>query len=161
MNGWIKVHRKMKDSSVFGDPDILRLWLLCLMKATYIKRGVLIDKEEIILEPGQFVTGRKSLSQEYNEMLSPKKKVKETTLWHWMQKLKKWRKIDINSNTKYSLVTIVNWDEHQDRLTTNQQQVDNETTTNQQGVDTNKKEKEKEKKKKGIEDEFSYYCLFK
>lgn len=156
MDGWIKLYRRIVDSSVFADPDIFRLWMLCLLKATYVSRSILIDKEEIILEPGQFITGRKSLSQEYNELLSPKKKVKETTLWHWMQKLKKWRKIDIKSTNKYSLITIVNWVEHQGELTMKQQQNDSEFTMDSQLIDTNKKDKEREKKKKEEEDWIPY-----
>lgn len=157
MDGWIKVHRKIADSPVFADPDIFRLWMLCLLKATYVRRSILLDKEEIILGPGQFVTGRKSLSQEYNDLLSPKKKVKETTLWHWMQKLKKWRKIDIQSTNKYSLITIVKWGEYQGDLTTDQQQIDNKSTTNRQQVDTNKKDKERQNKKKGGEEDWIPY----
>lgn len=152
MDGWIKVHRKIKDSSVFSDPDIFRLWMLCLIKATYVRRGILMDKEEITLEPGQFVTGRKSLSQEYNELLPPKKKVKETTLWAWLKKLEKWSKIDIKSTNKYSIITIVNWGEYQGVLTSEQQQNDNGLTTGRQRNDTNKKEEEKKKEKKGEED---------
>lgn len=148
MDGWLKLHRKVKDSSVFSDPEIFRLWVLCLLKATYKSRKILMYKEEIKLEPGQFVTGRKSLCEEYNDYIVPTKRVKETTLWTWVKKLEKWGMIDINSTTKYSIISIVKWGEYQEVLTTERQQIDSELATERQQIDTNKKEK---KEKKGEE----------
>lgn len=148
MDGWFKLHRKIKNSSVFADPEILRLWLLCLIRASYKSRSIIVNRDEIKLEPGQFVTGRKSLCEEYNDSIVPAKKVKETTLWSWVKKLEKWRMIDIKSTNKYSIISIVNWGEYQEVLTTERQLIDNKLATELQQNDTNKKEK---KEKKGIE----------
>ncbi len=139
MDGWIKLHRKIVDSQIFSDPDILRLWIYCLAKASYEERTVLFDKQEVHLLPGQFITGRFSLHAEYNAGVAPRKKIKDTTLWSWLKKLESYGNIDIKTTNKYSVVSIVKWSEYQDTLTTERQQIDNRLTTEPQQIDTNKK----------------------
>lgn len=154
MSGWIKLHRQIVNSSKFADPDILRLWILCLTKAAHKSGVVVMDKQEISLEPGQFITGRFSLSQEYNESLSPRKRIKDTTLWSWLKRLEEWGDLDIKSTNKYSIVTVLKWTDYQEGLTTELQQNDNKLTTELQQTDTNKNVKnlknEKNEKKKDI-----------
>lgn len=139
MDGWIKLHRKIMDSQIFTDPDILRLWIYCLAKASYEERTVLFEKQEVHLLPGEFITGRFALHTEYNAGVAPRKKIKDTTLWNWLKKLEKYGNIDIKTTNKYSVVSIVKWSEYQETLTTEQQQIDNRLTTDSQQIDTNKK----------------------
>lgn len=147
MSGWIKLHRQIVTSSKFADPDILRLWILCLTKAAHKETVAVIDRQEIPLLPGQFVTGRFSLHEDYNSVLAPRKKIKDTTLWNWLQRLEKWGDLDIKSTNKYSVVTVLKWTEYQGTLTTEPQQIDNRLTTEPQQFDTNKKLKKKEELK--------------
>ncbi|OMD66035.1 hypothetical protein BSK62_13285 [Paenibacillus odorifer] len=139
MDGWIKLHRKIIDSAIFSDPDILRLWIYCLAKAAYKETTVMFEKQEVNLLPGEFITGRFSLHSEYNSGVAPRKKIKDTTLWNWLKKLEKYGNIDIKTTNKYSVVSIVKWSEYQETLTTEQQQIDNRLTTDSQQIDTNKK----------------------
>lgn len=139
VDGWFKLHRKITESVIFSDPDLLRLWIYCLSKAAYKPTSVLIEKQEINLKPGQFVTGRFSLHQEYNSGVAPRKKIKETTLWSWLKRLESYGNLDIKSYNKYSVVTVVKWLEYQETLTTEPQQTDNKLTTDCQQTDTNKK----------------------
>lgn len=113
MNGWIKLHRKVTESPVFQDPFLFRLWTICLMKAAHKPTKQLVDKTEIQLLPGQFITGRFALEQEYNRGLKPKQKVPGTTLWSWLKRLETWGNLNIESNNKFSIVTLVNWDFYQ------------------------------------------------
>lgn len=163
MSGWIKLHRQITKSSKFADPDILRLWILCLTKATHKETMVVIEKTEIPLEPGQFVTGRFSLSDDYNSALSPRKKIKDTTLWSWLKRLEEWGDLDIKSSNKYSVVSILKWSEYQESLTTELQQTDNKLTTKPQQTDTNKNVKnlknEKNVNKKDIKKEYADYVF--
>lgn len=80
---------------------------MCLTKAAHKEKVVVIEKQEIKLEAGQFWTGRFSLYRDYNELLSPKKKVKDTTLWSWLKRLEQWGDLDIESSNKYSIVSIL------------------------------------------------------
>jgi hypothetical protein len=152
MDGWIKLHRQIMKSSKFADPDILRLWILCLTKAAHKCTTVLIEKQEIHLLPGQFVTGRYSLHTDYNEALAPRKKIKETTLWSWLKRLEEWGDLDINPTNKYSVISITKWAEYQETLTTEPQQIDNKLTAERQQTDTNKNVK-KEKNDKKVKEE--------
>jgi DNA replication protein DnaD len=113
MNGLIKLHRKVTESPVFQDPFLFRLWTICLMKAAHKPTKQLVDKTEIQLLPGQFITGRFALEQEYNRGLKPKQKVPGTTLWSWLKRLETWGNLNIESNNKFSIVTLVNWDFYQ------------------------------------------------
>ena len=58
MQGYIKLHRKLMDSAVWGDPLYLKLWLYCLMKSTHKEREVILGNQVITLKPGEFITGR-------------------------------------------------------------------------------------------------------
>lgn len=113
--GWIKLHRKTLKSEIFNDPDLYRLWSIALMKAAYRPYKMEIEGEIVILLPGQFVTGRTALTQEYNEGMAPKHHVKDTTLWSKLKKIEKLGnvKIDNAPSRKYSIVTICKWDEYQ------------------------------------------------
>lgn len=148
MEGYIKVYRKMIHSPIWHDPDLFRLWMYCLIKASHKDRKVLVDKQEIELKSGQFVTGRFSLHQEFNQGIPPRKQTKDTTLWNWLKKLESMGNIDIKSSNKYSVISIVNWCEYQETLTTDSQQNDIGLTTDSQQIDTNKNVKNVKNEKK-------------
>jgi transcription termination factor NusB len=142
--GWIKVHRRLKESAVFGDPDLLKLWLLCLLKATHKPREVVIEKQVVRLEPGQFVTGRFELEKEYNDGVPNRKKISASTLQRWLRKLETWQMLNIKTYSKFSIVTVSNWTEYQQ----DEQQVNNKWTTDEQQVDTDKNDKNGKNDKK-------------
>ena len=144
MAGWIKVHRRLKESAVFGDPDLLKLWLLCLLKATHKPREVVIEKQVVRLEPGQFVTGRFELEKEYNDGVPNRKKISASTLQRWLRKLETWQMLNIKTYSKFSIVTVSNWIEYQQ----DEQQVNNRRTTDEQQVNTDKNVKNDKNEKK-------------
>ncbi|MGR5914589.1 hypothetical protein ACT7DA_20985 [Bacillus pacificus] len=111
--GWVKLHRKTKCSEVFNDVYLFRLYCLLQMKATYKKRDVEYNGHILQLKAGQLITGRQSLSDEFNEKLPPKQKTPKSTVWSWLKKLEKLGIISIESNTMYSIVTIIEWESEQ------------------------------------------------
>ncbi len=146
MDGWIKLHRKVIDSQVFASSGLFKLWCLCLMKANHVENWVDVEglTTPIKVMPGQFITGRFSLHGDYY----PRKKKNNkspSTLWNWMQKLENMENLNIKSYTKYSIITIINWNEYQ---LSSQQPNNNLTTTSQQpNTDKNEKNEKNEKKK--------------
>ncbi|MBK9404797.1 MAG: hypothetical protein IPN57_09725 [Ignavibacteria bacterium] len=60
--------------------------------------------------------------------------------------------MNIKSNNKFSLVTVLKYNTYQDLITTNEQQIEqpanNQRTTNEQQANTNKKDKNDNKEKK-------------
>ncbi|PWK05277.1 conserved phage C-terminal domain-containing protein [Tumebacillus permanentifrigoris] len=167
MQGWLKLHRKVVGSPLFQDPFVLKLWLLCLTKATFVETSVLMDKQLVTLQPGQFVTGRNSLAEEYNRGMKPSHAVPAKTLWNWIVKFKEWGKLDINSTNKYSIISVVNWSFYQghdgdldnnfptdgqqlsNKQTASGQQVDSKFPTDGQQMDTNKNVKNEKNAEKG------------
>lgn len=113
--GWVQLHRQTIKSDVFRDPELYRLWSLVLFKANFKEGDFTYEGEEIHLQAGQFLTGRKALALDYNEDLSPKFIVNESTLWSKLGKLEKMGniKIDPAPSRKYSIVTILNWSKYQ------------------------------------------------
>lgn len=106
--GYVKLYRKITTEAVWSDPLKLRLWLQCLMKAAYVDKEVMIGNQLINLRVGQFVTGRESLSKEFNRDLQSKDQVSDKTLWRWLKVLETTGLLTINSTNKYSIVTVKN-----------------------------------------------------
>lgn len=131
-DGWIKLHRKLLDSKIFGNRNLLQTWIYCLLRANHKENWVSVPKgtgqTEIKLEPGQFIWGRHKASEEM--------RMKPSTARNCLEKLKKYQKVDIKQDSKYSIITVVNWKEYQEIGQQIGQQVDNKWTTGGQQVDT-------------------------
>jgi DnaD/phage-associated family protein len=121
------------NNPVWQDPRLFKLWMLCLLEATHKEHEQLIGKQIIKLYPGQFVTGRYALAKSYNEGAKKANRVPEVTLWRWMKMLETYDFLNINSTTKFSVITINNWIKYQP----NEQLMNNKRTTNEQQVITN------------------------
>ena len=126
MAGWIKLHRKIINSTVFDNEKLLKVWIWCLLKATHDEYEQLVGRQIVNLQKGQFVTGRNAASKEL--------KMTPSTTWDYLKVLERNQNIDIKSNNKYSIVTIVNWELYQSENEIS----DNKSTTNQQQINTNK-----------------------
>jgi hypothetical protein len=113
--GWIQLHRQTQKSEVFNDPELYRLWTLLLLKANFKSGNFTFEGEEISLKAGQFITGRKALHNEYSEGLAPKFKLTDGSLWMRVKKLEEMGniKIETASSRKYSIITILQWDQYQ------------------------------------------------
>lgn len=141
MKGWIAFHRKTLESVVWTDPVLFRLWMLCLTKAAHKDNpNFIFDGTPTPLKKGQFITGRKSLTEEYNQGLKAANKISESKTFRFLKKLKSNNMLNIESTTKYSVITIINWDKYQSTEHQNEQQVNNERTTSEQRLNTNNNE---------------------
>ena len=58
MQGWIKLHRQVVESPVFDNPNLFKVWMWCLCKASHVEHEVVIGKQIVKLQAGQFVFGR-------------------------------------------------------------------------------------------------------
>jgi len=120
--GWIKLHRKLLDSPIFGHEGLLKLWILCLLKANHKEQEIMLPGllDPIKLTPGQFVTGRDSLHRDYHladakpKRYSRKLKPVATSLYRWLDSLSKVQNLHIKKYSKYSIITITNWDIYQE-----------------------------------------------
>jgi len=148
--GWIKLYRKIQSSFVWTNSDQLKLWLLILMKANHSQNKFLFNGQEISVTSGQCVTGAHVLASEFNAGVPRDNQLAWRKLWRWVKRFEKSGMLTIQSNARYSVITIVNWTAYQgnDNLVTSQRQsTDNLMTTNKNDKnEDNDKKKDKSKK---------------
>ena len=99
--GWIKLHRIAMDGPIWQNKNLWRVFSWCMMKASHKKHVQMVGLTKVELDPGQFIFGRDAASRETG--LPP------STVWTSMQWLKSNNTIDIKSDNKKSVVTLVNW----------------------------------------------------
>lgn len=131
--GWIKLHRKLIDNPIFDNPNLLRVWLWCLLKASHEHHQQMVGLQVVDLEPGQFVTGRFKGSDEL--------KINPSTFYKYLKTLEKLEMINLKSNNKMTIVTIENWRKYQVEDKEVYQQNNNKITTKEQQNNTNKNDK--------------------
>jgi len=109
--GYVKLWRKLIDSPVFSDPELWRLATWCLLKSSHKKRVLTMTigtiKQTVCLEPGQFVTGRKSGADELGW--------NQSTFRNRLERLscEPFSFIKMQKDSHYTVVTICNWVSYQ------------------------------------------------
>lgn len=122
---YIKLFRKLLNSPIFENEKALKIWIWCLLKATYKERIQLVGQTEVKLKKGQFVFGRKKAAEELQ--------MTESTIYKYIKLLEKLQMINVNSNNKFSVVTVEKWEDYQvEELKDN-----NKKTTKEQQSNTN------------------------
>jgi hypothetical protein len=100
------------------------------MKANHKEQRVPIDGlvEPVLVRSGQFITGRYELHGDYHQWRRGYKKRSPSprTVWRWLEKLRNLQMLTIKSFSKYSIITINNWNQYQafDQQMTNRRPTD-------------------------------------
>ena len=100
-DGWIAMHRKILDWEWYHDINVCRLFFHIILKANHMPKkwkGKQINR-------GQFITGLNVLESETGLSVMQIRTA--------LNKLKATREITIKVTNKYSLLTVVNYDEYQ------------------------------------------------
>jgi DNA-binding Lrp family transcriptional regulator len=140
--GYVKLWRKTLDSAVFLNEALFKVFIWCLLRAAYkavffmakTGRGI----SEVKLSPGSFLFGRDSAAKELN--------MPPSTLWKRILKLKKLGFLNIESDSHYSIISIVNWHIYQ------AEPEKGDSERNRQGTGKEHKEELKKEKKSKKED---------
>lgn len=127
MEGYIRIHRKLLINPIFQNEKLFRVFMWCLLKASYQPREVVLGLQKIPLQQGEFIFGRNSASKELV--------MKPSSVWKYVLWLKRNNYIDIKTTNKYSIITVCNWKKYQ----LNDNKSDNNVTTKEQQRDTNNK----------------------
>lgn len=133
MDGWVKIHRKIKDNWIWQKPEYLMAWLDLIFRANYEESKILFDGEFKELKRGQFVTSIRKLSDAWGWS-------KDRTL-KFLRLLEADNMIKKDSDTRRTLITIENYELYQVSQDTNK---DTDKDTNK---DTNSPQKRKKEKK--------------
>lgn len=129
--GWIKIHRSILDWEWYKDINTKILFLHLLLKANHKEKKY----QGFLIKRGQLLTGRSQLS---NELGLTERQIRTS-----LTKLKTTSEVTIETNTKGSVITIVNYDSYQiveDERPATSPQSDHGTTTNKNNKNIRNKE---------------------
>jgi len=145
--GYVKLWRKMFDSGIQKEPSTFILWVWILCNVTRKPLNYLARGQEISLEPGELIIGRKRLSME----LGLSERVVRTAL----HRLKVRRNVTIRATNRFSILKVINWEIYQETNYQSDQQNDQEVTSKRpasdQQVTTKQEVKNVKKVRKKIE----------
>lgn len=120
INGnWIKLFSKFIDWEWYKDPNTMRLFIHCLLKANW-KDGKF---QGVDVPRGSFVTGRKQLAEELG--------ISEQSIRTSINRLKSTNEITTKSTNKFTIITIVNYGEYQKKKEELTNEITNTSTFNQ------------------------------
>jgi hypothetical protein len=144
--GWIKLFRSLQYKGWYKKSDYVHLWIHILIRSNHKGIELMFGGKNIKLNPGQFVTGRKSLSSETG--------INESKIERILKFFEKSeQQIEQQKSNKNRIITVVSWSDYQQSEQQSEQQVNNNRTTSEQQVNTNKnikKEKNYNNKKESI-----------
>lgn len=107
--GWVKLHRKLLDWEWFSDIETTHLFIFLLLSANHE------DKKwhGIEIKRGEFLTGRKKLAKLTG--------LSEQKIRYCVNRLKSTSEITTKSTNKYTIISIVKWEQYQEgvKKTTN------------------------------------------
>ena len=106
MEGWIKLHRKVWQTSFAKEPLTMALFFYLLAHVNHKPNELLLNGKLIKIEAGQLVTGRRSLARQTG--------LTERNVRTALVNLKTTHTIAITSTTKYSVITVLNWNYYQE-----------------------------------------------
>lgn len=131
-NGFIKLPRGLLDWRWYHNANAKAVFIHLLLKANFCEA----EFENIIIKRGQLVTSRKQLSSELN--------ISEQSIRTALKNLKSTNDITIDTTSKYSIITIVKYDDYQSstNILTNSQPTANQQSTNDQPQYKKNKKKE-------------------
>ena len=163
MPGWIKIHRQIQNCLIWDDKpfNMASAWIDLLLLANHEDKETIFDKKPILVKRGQRITSVRELSARWGWG-------KDKTL-RFLRLLEREKMIVKDSDSRRTLLTIVNYGIYQDcetenetviRTLTGQSQATNKNDKNDKNNnicsnsdDLNESEKPKKKKTKLTEEE--------
>jgi DNA-binding MarR family transcriptional regulator len=130
MAGYIKLFRSIQGKGWYKKPEYVHLWIHILMRANHTENEFWFNGQNVKVKVGQFVTGRKQLSQETG--------LSEGIIERALKQFSKEQQIVQQTNNRNRLITIVNYVSYQQ----NEQPKKTKRTTSGQLADTNNELKE-------------------
>jgi hypothetical protein len=104
--GWVKLHRKIIKNPIFKDSATLHLFLYLLLKANHEPNRFLFNKNEIRVNRGQLITGRRKISRDTN-----------ISEWKIRDRFRALENLDIithKTTHRFTIITICNYEYYQE-----------------------------------------------
>lgn len=134
--GYIRLYRKSLDSGLIRSHNAWILFTYCLLKATHQEYKAVVGNQEILLQPGQFIFGRRMAAEETG--------LTERQIRTALQSLINLKILTSKTTNKFSIITIINWDIYQAPEPENDQQNDQHVTSNRPHTKTKEHKNNKE-----------------
>lgn len=127
MEGWISIHRKIKDNWIWNDKPFSKgqAWIDILLRVNHAEAKVNIGNQVIDLKPGQTVWSILDMSIEWGWS--------KTKVSNFLKLLENENNISQKRTTKYTLITVEKWNMYQDI----KQENGNKTETKKKQKSTN------------------------
>lgn len=123
MNGWIKLHRKLLKNPIFYKPELLQLFIYCLLTAGHEEKRIIFNGKEEIIPKGSFIAGRKALAKNLKQS--------ESMIYRNLKILADISIISQKSNNRFTLINVVNYSTYQGVESDNEQLANNKRTTSE------------------------------
>tara|TARA_B100002003_G_C14125543_1_gene541344 strand:+ start:636 stop:1346 length:711 start_codon:yes stop_codon:yes gene_type:complete len=151
MNGWIKLHRKITQTSFYKDSQAVHLAIHLLLKANHSDVKIIFNNEEVSIKRGSMITGRHALSRETG--------IHESTIYRKLKVLEKVGFSHIKSNNKYSIITIINYDAYNCINYQGEQHIEQPENNQRTQTRMNKNDKKKEKELSPLQNLWNTNCI--
>lgn len=126
--GWIKIFRSIQNKGWYSDSEYVHLWLHLILEATHKGREYFWNGRTIILNSGQFVTGRNKLGNQTGINSSKVERI--------LKVFENEQQIEQQKSSTSRLISILNYNTYQINEQPFEQQMNNWRTTNEQRVNT-------------------------
>lgn len=111
MEGWISVHRKIRESWIWNSDEVYdkrSAWLDLLLAANYQDKEIQYNKQRINIEKGQFLTSIAKLADRW--------KWSRHKVSLFLDKLEEEKMIVQIKDNKSTLISIENYEKYQEKL---------------------------------------------
>ena len=126
MEGWISLYRKIQEHWLWTKRrkfSQFEAWISLLFKANFKDTKIMIGDNVIEIKKGSFITSEVKLAEEW--------KWDRSTVRKFLKTLEEQKMIQKNSTSKYTSISIENWDLYQNTQQQNRQQNNIKTTSRQ------------------------------
>lgn len=139
-SGYIKLWRKFSETSFYRSSTCVHLAVHLLIKCNHEPKKIVFNKEEITIERGQCLTGRKALAQETG--------ISEQSVRTAIYTLKSTSFLTIKVTNKFSIISIGKYSDYQNNVTSKSTNnlTNHQPTTNQQLTTNNNDKNDKNDK---------------
>lgn len=124
--GFVCLYRSVRDHWIWKESRVkskFEAWTDLLLRASHDDQKEPVGMDLIVIKKGQVLTSQLQLSIDW--------KWDRSTVRSFLKMLQKDRMIFVKATTKYTILTICNYDNYQSKRPTKQQQDNNKTTTRQ------------------------------
>jgi hypothetical protein len=107
--GWIKTHRNLLEWEWYKTPNMVHFFTHCLLRANHEPK----KWQGQTIEIGQFISGRKALSQETG--------LSEKVIRTCIERLKSTSELATKTSNQFTVFTIISWEKYQSKEDEGQQ----------------------------------------